>query len=290
MRRVFITGGTGFIGRSIVERLQSHSDFELYILTRQKLIDKNNVHYVQGSLSDEMVISSAISSIKPNDLLHLAWEVKSEGYASCAQNNVWIAWSKKLLEIFLEHGGKNVVASGTCFEYDFSSRLPLREDVVGIPNTSYGKAKLATCHLYEKLCQQNGARMVWGRIFYPYGKCEEKRKLLSAVVDSLRRNNHFICKTPENEIDYIHVSDVAKIFEVFLLNEDARGIVNVGTGKAYKIKEILMKIADMMGKENLLEFSSGSNTYVIADTWKLSSLYDCNSLVQIDEGLKYLLE
>lgn len=290
MRRVFVTGGTGFIGRSIVERLQTHSDFELFLLTRQKLVGRDNVHYVQGSMLNEARISSAIADIRPDILLHLAWDVKSEGYASSAQNDTWIDWSKKLLEIFLAHGGKTVVASGTCFEYDFSNGLPLREDVIGMPNTPYGKAKLATQRIYENLCQQYGARLVWGRIFYPYGKGEEKRKLLSAFADSLRRNQPFICKTPENRIDYIHISDVAKIFETFLLNDEAEGIVNVGTGEACKLKEILVKIAGMMGKERLLGFSSDSGICVIADTRKLSSLYDCSKFVRLDKGLKYLLE
>ena len=290
MKRIFITGGTGFIGRPIVEILKSHSDIELYILSRQQFADTERIHYIQGNITDEQLLSSVIAHVRPITLLHLAWDVKSAGYANSIQNEEWTEWSKNLLKTFLQYGGKTVVASGTCFEYDFSLGRSLREDDFCVPSTPYGKAKLATYHVYEDLCRKHNARMVWGRIFYPYGRGEEKRKLFSAVTNALKNHKSFFCKTPENNIDYIHIYDVAKIFVAFLLNDEASGIVNVGTGKRYKIRDILMKIARMLRKEELLQFTSNNGICIVADTYKLSSFYDCNSFIELDEGLKYLFE
>ena len=290
MKRIFITGGTGFIGRHIVEILKSHSDIELYILSRQQFADTERIHYIQGNITDEQLLSSVISHVRPTTLLHLAWDVKSAGYANSMQNEEWTEWSKDLLKTFLQYGGKTVVASGTCFEYDFSLGRPLREDDFCVPSTPYGRAKLATYHVYEDLCREHNARMVWGRIFYPYGRGEEKRKLFSAVNSALKNHTSFLCKTPENKIDYIHVCDVAKIFVAFLLDDEARGIVNVGTGKSNKIRDILMKIAQMQEKEELLQFSHNDCVYIVADTHKLSFLYNCNRFIELNEGLMYLRE
>lgn len=252
--------------------------------------DRGNIRYITCDISDGQRLSEIIKEISPTDLIHLAWDVKSAGYAYSSDNSLWVSYSQNLLEAFLKNGGKTVIAGGTCFEYDLSKQAPLCEDFFGEPNTPYGKAKLETKNIYESLCKQYGARMVWGRIFYPYGKGEENRKLFSAVVESLKNDKPFECKTPDNEVDYINVTDIAKIFEAFLLNPSATGVINVGTGKAVKIRKILQKTAQILGKdESLLKFSDNSPTKIVADTNKLSQVFDCNSFVDIDEGLKYLI-
>ena len=290
MRKVFITGGAGFIGKQLARRLEKNSDIKLYILTRQTLEDRGNIRYIKGDIANVTKITEIIKDLSPTDLIHLAWDVKSEKYAASPQNYDWILYSKQLLKAFLERGGKTVIAAGTCFEYDLSKNLPLNENFRGEPNTPYGKAKLKTKCIFEDLCEEYNVRLVWGRIFYAYGKGEEKRKLLSSIAESLKNDQPFELKTPENVVDYINISDIAKIFEAFLFNPNAKGIINVGTGKGHKIREIAKKIARILGKdESLLKFSTHKPVKIVADTKKLSSVFDCESFVEIDDGLKYLL-
>lgn len=291
MIKLFITGGTGFIGKEIVDILNLDG-CKIYVLTRQALENFGNVEYIRGEISDTELLEKVFKKIRPKCLLHLAWNVKSSNYAQSAENNLWVDWSQKLLEIFLKYGGEKVIVSGTCFEYEFTKNKPIAEDEICKPATPYGKAKLEVYGIYKKLCESHNAKLIWGRIFYPYGRGESARKLISAAKNNLVDDKEFLCKAPQNVNDYINVRDVAKIFQAFIKNDAAEGIYNVGTGRAYKIGDILNKVAQILGKEKFLTFgnTAGQNfQYIVADTKKLRKIYR-DEFITLEDGLDYVKE
>ena len=197
-----------------------------------------------------------------------------------------------MLELFLKYGGKKVIVSGTCFEYEFTKNKPIVEYEICKPATPYGKAKLEVYGIYKKICDKHNAKLIWGRIFYPYGRGESARKLITAAKNNLLDDKEFLCKAPENVNDYINVRDVAKIFKCFLENDDAEGIYNVGTGREYKIGDILNKVAQILGKEKFLKFNatSGQNfQYIVADTKKLRKIFH-EEFITLEDGLDYVKE
>lgn len=289
--KIFITGGTGFIGKEIVETLHG-GGYELYILTRQNLSDFGNVKYIRGDISDTELLERIFKEVRPKCLFHLAWDVKAANYAQSDENNLWVSWSKNLLELFLKYGGEKVIVSGTCFEYEFTKNKPIGEDEICKPATPYGKAKLKVYEIYKKICANHNAKLIWGRIFYPYGRGESARKLITAAKNTLIADKEFLCKAPENVNDYINVRDVAKIFKCFLENDDAEGIYNVGTGREYKIGDILNNVAQILGKENFLKFNSTSGQnfqYIVADTKKLRKIFH-EEFITLEDGLNYVKE
>lgn len=275
MKKIFITGGTGFIGKEIINRLTEKKDVELYAITRNPKAEIQNVNILHGNIFDEDFLEASLSRIQPKYLLHLAWDVKGADYYKSKNNTCWKEISKYLLERFLAHGGEHVVASGTCFEYNTSLNIPHKETEIANPDTPYGKSKFETYQYFQELCNKRNARLVWGRIFYPYGKGEDPRKLFSAVHNALIKGQVFICKTPENIIDYIHVGDVADIFACFLSNHMIQGIVNVGTGDGKRIRDLLIQIARQIGRVDLLRFETGTDPkkIIVADVSRLKKLW-----------------
>lgn len=288
MKKIFVTGGTGFIGKNIVEVLMKH--YQVFVLTRRHTENFGNVKFLQGEISDSGLLETFMAEMKPDILMHLAWNVADGGYAQSAENNDWVLWSGCLVDCFLKHGGRTVVGAGTCFEYDATSREPLREDSPCNPMTVYGKAKLQTYHLLEEKCGEANARFVWGRIFYPYGVGEEQRKLFSSVILNLKDGRPFYCRAADHIIDYIHVKDVAGLFLKFIENDDMEGIFNVGSGKGYKIEDLIITIAKQLDKEELVHLKNADNHIsIISDNEKIKKLH-YEFQYDIEEGLKELTD
>ena len=294
-----MTGGTGFIGKEIINVFNDkyintydvggQTKYKFYVLTRQLRKDSSNVIYIRGDISDVNFLEETLKKLKATYLLHLAWNVESLNYAQSPENESWVTWSKDLLELFLKYGGQQVIVSGSCFEYDLLVNKRHRENEIENPNTPYGKSKLKLYHIFAELCAKYNARLVWGRIFYPYGQGESDRKLISAAKKAFNKNQDFVCKSPESVNDYITVIDIAKIFRCFMTNEKAQGVYNVGTGVEYKIKDILSNVAEMLGKKHLLKFGDNPPQYIVADTQKLRSIYS-EDFLPIDVGLQYVKE
>ena len=271
MKSLLITGGTGFVGRHVLKYLPH--DIQISILTHKKLLSDERLTYLFGDIANARDVERAMKMSRPDMLLHLAWNVKGERYAYAEENRLWVDWTRHLAQTFFQQGGRVFVGSGTCFEYDLAYREDHVEDEVCHPLTPYGECKLETMRIVSELSERHDARFVWGRIFYPYGRGEESRKLFSSALTTWRKGETFVCKSPDSVLDYIHVEDVARYFTTFLQNEQIQGIVNVSTGKGESVRTMLEMLAQASGYEKMLSFSGGGGDIRIVGSAKKARQY-----------------
>lgn len=89
MRKIFVTGGTGFLGKRIVQELQKKGN-EIYVLTRKDKVGFGQVHFIKGDIADADLLKKTMNVIKPDILVHLAWNAKDGFYASSDENRNWV--------------------------------------------------------------------------------------------------------------------------------------------------------------------------------------------------------
>lgn len=285
MKKIFVTGGTGFIGRVTINLLKDK--YDCYALTRSCNQKEDGIVFVKGDIADERQIKRILNDIRPDVLLHLAWNVKGYDYANSIENHKWVKWSTRLVEGFLESGGKQVICAGSCLEYDVRVTSAHSTDEKCSPDSLYGKCKLETYKAIGELCDKYEARFVWGRIFFPYGKGEEKRKFISSAIESLKCNEEFICSSPNSIIDYIHVEDIANMFACVVEDDGLSGIVNICSGKGIKISAILDIIKQKIRSKCNIRYNTGSSAVVILGEPSLSK-YICK--YDMDRGISSYFE
>jgi nucleoside-diphosphate-sugar epimerase len=259
MKRVLVTGGTGFVGSEALPFLLQRG-YEVHLLGRKTAYDRSDLpaatslHVHQCDLIREDW-QSLVADIQPTHLLHLAWCTEHGAFWWTLGNLDWVAASLRLVRAFAAAGGTRAVLAGTCAEYDWSfdtldeAATPLR------PATLYGTAKLSLFQLMQSAQQRLALSFAWGRIFFPYGPRDQAGKLLSAVIDGVSAGQTVACSEGLQIRSFIYVEDVARAF-VELLESDVTGAVNIATGEASSVRDMVAHAAALSGDASLVQFGA----------------------------------
>lgn len=254
MKRVLITGATGFIGRPCAVRL-AESGCEVHAVSKTSRGDLPGVTWHSVDLLEPGRAAKLVREVQPTHLLHLAWITTPGVYLKSPENLRWVEASLGLLDAFAAHGGRRAVLAGTCFEYDWTHGW-LREGVTPLaPRTLYGVCKRSLQMLAEEYCKSVGVSCAWARLFYLYGPGEHPRRLVPSVIGPLLRGEPARCTAGLQARDYLHSEDAADALTA-LLDSNVEGPVNVASGRPTAVRDVIYHIADQVGGRDLVQLGS----------------------------------
>lgn len=255
MSRVLVTGATGFIGRRALAPLHERG-FEVHAVARRRGGAGDMIHWHTADLLDPAQRRAVVDEVGATHLLHLAWYVEHGRFWTALENAHWVGATTALLEAFAGAGGQRAVLAGTAAEYDWTAggrcvegETPLR------PATLYGVCKDATRRICEALSGQLGLGLAWGRVFLLYGPGEDDRRLVASVARALATGERAPTSAGTQLRDFLHVDDVAAAFAALVASE-VSGAVNIGSGEAVAVREVVETVARALGREDLLDFGA----------------------------------
>jgi nucleoside-diphosphate-sugar epimerase len=254
MKRVLVTGASGFVGAEAVPLLQA-GGFEVHGVSSRPQPPVAGLRWHRADLLNADAAARVIADAQPSHLLHLAWYAEPGKYWTDPVNECWVEASMRLIKAFREAGGQRVVVAGTCAEYDWNSG-PCREQVTPLkPATLYGCCKHEVQLLLAAYSQATGLSSAWGRVFYVYGPGEPAQRLVPSVIRSLLSNTPAQCTAGEQARDFLHVQDVARAF-VMLLESGHQGPINIASGRAVPVRELASEIARQLRRPDLLQLGA----------------------------------
>src|SRR5579859_3854783 len=155
MKRVLLTGGTGFVGRSCLQELLARG-FEVHALSRKPPRDGvGGIAWHTLDLFGGAAVVKLAERLRASHLLHLAWDTTHRLYWTSADNLRWVQASLDLLQAFVRHGGRRAVFAGTCAEYDWSYGYCCERVTPLSPSTLYGSCKHALRLMVEAYAAQH---------------------------------------------------------------------------------------------------------------------------------------
>lgn len=290
MSRVLLTGASGFVGSPALRALLG-SGHEVHAVSLSPRQDEPGVTWHVADLLAAEDADALVRSVRPELLLHLAWYAEHGRFWTSVENVRWVEATLRLLRAFARHEGRRAVLAGTCAEYEWTAAGGVLSDAETTlrPDTLYGVAKNATRAVAQALAAETGIELAWGRIFFLYGPGEAQTRLVPSVARALLAGTAAAVTDGSQLRDFLHVDDVAAAF-VALIDSDVSGALNIGSGQAVAVHEVVSLVGEAVGRPDLIRFGAvasrrGEPALLLADVSRLRDEVGFRPRVPLREGI-----
>jgi GDP-L-fucose synthase len=295
-QRVVLTGGAGFLGSKIVEKLRRRGCGSIDVprqATRDLRIEAN----VEGLCRD----------VRPSLVIHAAGNVGGIG-ANRMQPATFFYDNLMMGALLMEHarraGVEKFVVVGTICSYPKHTPVPFREDLLwdGYPeetNAPYGIAKKALLVQAQAYRQQHGFNAIYLLPVNLYGPGDNFDPERSHVIPALIRKCVEAQEAGESSItcwgdgsptrEFLYVDDCAEAIVMASEQYDGEEPVNIGTGREISIKELAELIVQLTGFEGEICWDTSKpngQPRRCLDTRRAKESFGFRAATSFEEGLE----
>ena len=236
--RIFVTGGSGFIGSYLLPLLVSAGHEVLSLGRVQRMPGAPRA--LRGDLYEPDSYRAEIKRFRPDCAIHLAWSgLPDYSLGNCRRN---LLAGIDLFEALGRAGCNRIFAAGTCWEYGNLTGA-LKESEQSVDTGMFAAFKIALHAIGQSCCQADVGRFIWGRPFFVYGPGQRASSLIPSCYHSLSDGSAPAINNPMAVNDFVHVADVADAIRVLVESDEAAGTYNIGTGRPTAVWEVVNAVA-----------------------------------------------
>lgn len=253
-RHVLVTGGAGFVGSHLCDRLvaQGHRVSVLDDLSRGKRewVPEGTTIY-EVDVRDRDGVAAAFAAARPDAVAHLAalHFIPAVDNAPDLADAINVGGTRNVLDAARAHPPERVVFASTAAVYPNVSE-PLSEELAPAPIDVYGRTKLAGEQLVSAFATETGAHCISARLFNVMGPRETNPHVLPEIVEQVRSGAQELeLGNLDAERDFVDARDVADALSA-LLDHAQPGVdaYNVGTGRSVSVADIVVTCGEIIGR------------------------------------------
>jgi UDP-glucose 4-epimerase len=300
--RVLITGGAGFLGAALANRLlgEGHTVLALDDLSAgdSRRLDPA-VLLTRGDVRDVPKLWTLLQGV--DCVYHLAARVRvpESVYYPSDYNAVNVGGTVAVMEAMRDTGVRRVVFASSAALYGEQRHQPVREQQMANPNSPYGVSKIAAEYYVSTLGALYDIETVSLRIFNAYGPGQELPPSYPPVIPQLLKQaltggSLVIFGDGGQTRDFVFVDDVVDALVLAATATDVnRAVINVGSGQEVSIDELADKVARAVDKRiNMLHNTaqSGGVSRLVGDIGLARQALGWTPRTELEEGLRLTLE
>lgn len=297
-KSILVTGSNGFLGKSVKKELKNRGYTNVIASKGKKECDFRNRKETQDFFEHH----------KPNSVIHLAATVGGIG-ANQANPGMFfydnISMGINLIDESYRHNVEKFVLIGTVCMYPNHTTVPFKESDLwtGYPeptNAPYGIAKKALMEMlnaYRKQYGFNGITLLPVNLYGPHDNFHPDNShvipaLINKVYDAMTISPHknvIVWGTGNASREFLYADDCAKGILDGLEKYNQAEPLNLGTGQEIKIKDLIDKIANLMGFKGKILFDHDKPDGQMRrclDITNVRSALNFKATTDFDEGLR----
>jgi nucleoside-diphosphate-sugar epimerase len=260
MTQVFVTGGTGFVGRHVCRELIC-SGYNVVAIVRKGSSERLPDGIAQIVEVDDLFTQTSdwwagIFTAR-SYVIHLAWTATPGQYINDPANLKCLAGTLSLAEGAIAAGVAKFTGIGTCIEYRMGDAL-LDIDTPLDPQSPYAYAKAAAFTSLSTSLDQTGTGFAWCRLFGLFGEGEHPDRLIASLHHLLAKG-HYVPLSDGTQIrDFLNVTHAARNICCAALGPIV-GALNICSGIGISVRDKAVEIATSYGRVDLLRIGVRPN-------------------------------
>lgn len=304
--RILLTGGAGFIGSHVAERLldlqhqltlvddcNDYYDPRLKEANLACLRARGPVDLHRHDIRDEAAMYALFDAFRPEAVIHLAARagVQPSLAAPVLYEQVNCGGTLVLLEAARRAGCRRFVFASSSSVYGETSRIPFREDDPALrPISPYAATKIAA----EKLCCAYAHLYAMAtpclRLFTVYGPRQRPDLAIRKFIDAIQAGRPVtLYGDGTTSRDYTYVDDTVSGIIAALGFEGGYDVFNLGAGRPVRLDHLVEAIENALGRKALIErrpLPAGDVPITFADIGKARAVLGYQPSVALDEGIR----
>lgn len=308
--RILLTGGAGFIGSHVADRLLQRGDVVTVVddfndyyapeFKRQNIAaarQSSDYHLAEGDITDMKFLRATVKAARPDVIIHLAARagVRPSVANPGLYQRVNVEGTLNALECARELGVRKFVLGSTSSVYGLNARVPFREDDALLRIVSpYAATKLGAEALCQSYAHLHGMEMAVLRFFSVYGSRGRPDMAIYQFTERILGGHPItLFGDGSSERDYTHVDDIVQGVLAATVCQIGFEIFNLGESQTTSLRHLVELIEGAVGRKAVIERlpdQPGDVPRTFADISKSQRLLDYRPTMKIAQGIPLFVE
>ena len=312
MHSILITGGAGFIGSHLVERMLGEGDWRITVVDDfndfyspsikranvSRHLSNPNFQLIEADIRNADALARSFSETSYDCIVHLA--ARAGVRPSLKEPRLYVETNVNgtvnLLELARAHGVKQFVFGSSSSVYGVNPKVPFNEDdPIFNPISPYAATKAAgelICHAYSHLYDM---RIVCLRFFTVYGARQRPDLAIHKFAKLISEGKPIpVFGDGSTRRDYTYVDDIiAGVRAAIDYDQTNYEVINLGESRTVELRELISLLERELGGHAEIDRQPpqpGDVPQTFADISKARRLLSYNPQTQIEEGIKRFVE